>query len=342
MKEKKQLERLYAKYFNLVDKKLYMYIKSNLNDMMSPLEKAVAIYLLLGDVVCFDEEFSAVWEWENLVPVSEVSLDNNRVVCKNWSELYVRLLRKEGINARVVEAGNHYYVSFKIEGFSYLADATNCGGYYRSDNYYLSDLCHIKYGFMIDGLFCNGWLTRDGINQYKEKCDQLTQTINDVYRKQNRKVFTTEDEERLRNKVRNNVVNYAQSAGFMTREDINHRINLINRFKKLNIAGGGVEKRQLFNKFVFEVFREFSVDELGCYTFWFLNNGKWEVGKLLAVCSLEGFRYFLETDGILVEYDGTELKEELDRRNALQRSVPKILGLDLNMKKYTLYAKYFG
>lgn len=335
MREETFLKQKYATFFNVVDDELYLYVKNNLNDEMTKLEKAIAIYLILGDFLQFDVEFALKWEWANILSPSDISLEKNDVICKNWSFLYSRLLRKIGISASSIDRSdfNHYYVEFDIDGVTYKADLTNYGGYYRSDYYYLSDLTNIKYGFLIDGIRISYWKSHGDINiKRREFSDALMK----VYKMQNRRYVDEHKIEALRKKVRENIVSYAENVGFMSKEDINHRISIVNRFVRLIPGNFTVEKTQLFNKFIFEVFREFTIDEFDCYTFWFENEGRYKIIKLLSVASETGFRFFLDIDGVFTEYGVEDIKRIFDNNNALQCDISVILGLDLDVEKYSV------
>lgn len=59
--------------------------------------------------------------------ISEVTSKNNRIVCKQWSELYAYFLRKYGIDSNIVSIGSELQNKEQIQGHSYVEVYTDNG-----------------------------------------------------------------------------------------------------------------------------------------------------------------------------------------------------------------------
>jgi len=65
------------------------------------------------------------------------NLENNKVICRDWSHIYHDLLKEVGIDSRVEEMEKHMYVIVNIDNIQILADPTSK---------YYSDMVRAKYG----------------------------------------------------------------------------------------------------------------------------------------------------------------------------------------------------
>ena len=125
-------------------------IMTGIDNFTNPLVASRIIYLKLAQVLCYDEHVPAYNQ--NLAnPImqdlyytksSEVTLENNRVTCILWANVYASLLQKLGIDAKVIGNGKHKLVEFTIEGTTYTADATN--SFLDNDNIYINDFTRVK------------------------------------------------------------------------------------------------------------------------------------------------------------------------------------------------------
>jgi len=115
-------------------------ILNSMPNNLNKLEQARYIYLKLGLLFNFSTKFNNTTsgEYANMYTkkYDTDKLKNNQLICKLWAKLYSELLMEIGIENSVVNFG-HEYVSFRIDGVMWIADATN-GNY--------SDLSKIKYG----------------------------------------------------------------------------------------------------------------------------------------------------------------------------------------------------
>lgn len=126
------------------------FIMAGIDNYTNPLVAVRMIYLKLAQVLCYDEHFPAYNQ--NLAnPImqelyytrsSEVTLENNKVTCALWANVYVLFLQKLGIDAKVIVNDKHKLVEFTIEGVRYTADATN--SFLDKDNIYVNDFTRVK------------------------------------------------------------------------------------------------------------------------------------------------------------------------------------------------------
>lgn len=125
-------------------------IMTGIDNFTNPLVASRIIYLKLAQVLCYDEHVPAYNQnlanpiMQNLyyTKSSEVTLENNRVTCILWANVYASLLQKLGIDAKVIGNGKHKLVEFTIEGTTYTADATN--SFLDNDNIYINDFTRVK------------------------------------------------------------------------------------------------------------------------------------------------------------------------------------------------------
>lgn len=87
--------------------------------------------------------------------ISKYDEDNNRVTCRNWSELYAYFLEKYiGENAYINKKGKHKNVKFAIDDIIITADATN-SIFSELDKTDFTDLTRAKLGFAPAGFKTN-------------------------------------------------------------------------------------------------------------------------------------------------------------------------------------------
>ena len=115
-------------------------ILNSIPSNLTKIEQARYIYIRLGLIFNFSTKFNNTTsgEYANMYTkqYDTDKIENNQLICKLWAKLYSELLTEIGIENCIVKFG-HEYVSFRIDGVMWIADATN-GNY--------SDLSKIKYG----------------------------------------------------------------------------------------------------------------------------------------------------------------------------------------------------
>lgn len=143
-----------------VDAILFKHIIDRVDITREPFYVARAVYIELGKLVSYDPTFLALdqnvsIEEANAIynkRISEISLANNKVVCKDWAELYATILNLLGIKATVV-GGFHKYVTLDCDGTLIKADATNTV-YVSEDSLSMPDIARIQAGLSTGGYTC--------------------------------------------------------------------------------------------------------------------------------------------------------------------------------------------
>lgn len=310
---------------NKVDDSLLSYIDRFIKPEMKELEKAIVIYLGLGDVLCYSPEFSLTYDYDKALRSSEVNLGNNEIMCKSWSILYHRLLKQYGVFSKVLRVKGHYKVQIPLDGVIYQADATGYGAY--GIHYSMSDIARIKYGFKIEKFILCTAIDPYDVNLFIEKSAELKEMISSVYKKQNRKCYSNlriiSSCERVMDRIEEN----KEKVGFGTEEDITYRVNIINRFWRLNIDNSPLEKVQLFNNFFKIIFGDFEEHEAKCYNLYSCLDGKVIIYKLIAIAVEADFYYYLDDGKEFKAYDSKSLIDEIWRRDIKLNSYTDILGI---------------
>lgn len=110
----------------------------DLPDEVTALEKAIFIYIKMCRILTYDEEYYAVGQvgsrtWKHLALdyISDITPQNNRTVCFEFTAIYAKLLSELGINFySLYEKGDesfygdgHVYLNFRVEEFLLCADS---------------------------------------------------------------------------------------------------------------------------------------------------------------------------------------------------------------------------
>lgn len=325
---------------NKLDEKMIRYVDSFVDDSMSDLEKAISIYLCLGDVLCYDPYFALTCDYNKASMTRNISPDNNEMICKSWSFLYCRLLKLYGIKAKVERNKAHYKVLLNLNDVEYSIDATIWGGdgYYQS----MSDTARIKFGFKIARFNVSGIGMSYDKNVFTNHSLELKKTIDKVYKKQNRKVISEEQVFRLCNKVVEKVQYHGRVNGVGSLTDINYRVDMINRFWGMNINDqGAVEKAQLFNSFFRKMFEDYDdyYYTYKSYSVFAYKNHKLKIYKLLAFDIDGQYYYFMDDGKKFISYTKQDVIREFSKRNARVSEFTEVPGLFVGLEAYRIKAK---
>lgn len=332
MKNKNYVVEIFDNLVNRVDNDLFMYLKNNLNDEMSALEKSIAIYLYLGDILCYSPLFNLTASYDNVSLTRDVNFNNNEIMCKTWSFLYSRILTKMGISSKIVKSRFHYKVHIFIDDVIYQADATAYGNYGLC--YSMSDIARIKCGFRIEKFTV---YTKDS-NTNKHTVDDnknLNDIIDKIYDVQKRKVSLSKRINSLVGRVMEKIEKNRDYVGVGTEEDLLYRIKLINRFWRLDLTNAYVEKMQLFNSFFKVIFGDLDEYDVRSYNLYVDTDNELVIYKLIAVDMDDRFYYFLDNGKEFELYDSKRLVDKIRNDGMIVASGVDIIGLytELNLSK---------
>lgn len=322
---------------NKVDVSLIEYLDKYIDDEMSKLEKSIVIYLCLGDVLCYSPLFSLTYEYEKTSIVSDINLDNNDIICKNWAILYHRLLNYYGIFSKVVREKSHYKVEIPLNSVIYNADATGYGNF--GFHYSMSDIARIKYCFRIEKFTVSSVVNYDNFDLFIKSCRELSDTIDEVYRKQDRKYYHKDLISRYIGKIIELVETNSIKVGAYTEEDILYRIKLINRFWGLNITNSPLERAQLFNNFYKVLFSDYDDYEVKCYNLYSNVEENIFIYKLLVIGTCNKYYYFLDNGHRFENVSVRELIRKINERNIRIPDYTEILGIDTILDNFRYLKK---
>ena len=320
--------------FNKVDSKLLEYIDRFIKEDMTDIEKALVIYLCLGDVLYYSPLFSLSYDYDRVSLTSDVSLENNEIICKNWAILYHRILTKYNIISKVVKKKGHYKTEIINDGTYYSVDGTGYGAY--GMHYSMSDIARIKFGFKIEKFFVSGTVDPYDLNLFMTKNRELEESIDKVYKIQGRKIISNERINAFIKRAMQIVELNSNKVGFGTKEDIDYRIKIINRFWRLNITSSPLEKMQLFNSFYKVVFSDYEEYESKCYNVYSWLDDKISMYKLFVIDINDGYYYYLDDGREFREYSKKDLLKEFEERNIRISDYTEILGIYSGLENFKL------
>lgn len=325
MKINKLLCEVSDKLTKKVNTNLIQYVDRYIDDSMSNIEKAVVIYLCLGDVLHYSPKYNFRNISKYITSVRDIDLLNNDIICKNWAILYSRLLSKYGILARVVKKRFHYFVEIVDDGIIYKADATAYASY--NDHYTMSDISKIKVGFKIQKFKVSNTVDQNDTDRMYGKSLELESIIDKVYSKQNRKVIEEERINKSRNKVMRLIEKNSEKVGFMTPEDIYYRIKVLNRFWKLNTIENPVERMQLFNYFYSTLFYDCDIVDIRIFNIYSFTSNGVNINKLIAFDIYDKYFYYFDDGKEFKRYSKEELINEFFDRNVRLSEFTEIPGI---------------
>ncbi len=324
---KKSLTSIADKFTNKLDDKMIEYVSKFIHDDMSTLEKAICIYICLGDVLRYSPYFCLTHDYNKINMVRDINPVNNEMICKNWAILYHRLLKYYGIKSKVCRLTAHYRVEMEDDGVVYGMDATGYGGNHYA--YTLSDITRIKCNLKINGFIVSRTVDVRDRSKFSEAYNNLTHTIDKVYERLGMKLVSDERLDSLKYKVGRLVKEHARVFGIGSNTDVNYRIKVINRFWGLDIIQSPVEKVQLFNafyKFIFDDFTTFQYQSK-CYNVFAYKDHELVMYKLL-VLEIDGiYSYYLDDGKKFSYYDKQDILKEFRDRNIRITEFTDIIGL---------------
>ena len=150
----------------------------------------------------------------------------------------------------IVERG--CFVSFVVDGLTYLADASRYGG--DLFNYKLSDFSNVQFGLELNGLSMFLFDYSVGYDVMKSRFDFFVNQI-DIVRK---RLYSKLGMDDVFKKVSDYVSKKFKCYSFrdMDFDCLIERIPFLNYFLRMNIAGGSIEKHQLLRKVVGILFKD--------------------------------------------------------------------------------------
>lgn len=164
----------------LVNQELVDEVLRGIPEGIEKLEKACYVYIKLCKLLTYDDEFYALnsnnymaSQYRNIDNLKDISLENNKVVCYNFTLLYAYILDKLGIKFKLnistfsEFSGGHANLEFRDDKFLVLADSVK--------SILNSDLTNAKLNDDLNGFRC--------LNQNRKTREEFDKKIVKIYRK---------------------------------------------------------------------------------------------------------------------------------------------------------------
>lgn len=281
-----------------VSDSLRNYVHENLPDTLdSDIEKAIGIYLLLATKLRYAPIYTLTEDYYDTQPYFDVTLENNEVVCIQFAIIYYKLLEEYGIEANLSgDVNSHMYVNLNFGSLSFRADATRYGFY--SDQFDLSDMTNLKYGFKAEGIYIPDYAYSD-FNYIAFAKERLNSIITTVYRKMGLRIDVKDKFDEYVDSFQRK---YLSVTGNVNKEDFDFRISILN--KHFKFVEDNVENTQFYNLLLYSFFYDIADERMESITLYRRNCGRIELSKLLVIYDedLKPY-YYLYTNGKLVNYD---------------------------------------
>lgn len=169
-----------------INEELKKVILKDLDDSLTPLEKAIYIYLRLCKYLTYDAKFylsdgfREEQSHRTIEDISKINSEKNRVVCYDFNMLYAKFLQELGLKpvifGRVAYSENHETLEVLFSNLILKADSTT--------SFFKNDLTNAKLGLPLKGLKC---LTENEIAQ-KEFSDSLNK-VYELFKKEENKAY---------------------------------------------------------------------------------------------------------------------------------------------------------
>lgn len=289
-----------------VSDSLRSYVRNNLPDTLeNDMERAIAIYILLATKLRYSPIYTITEDYYDTQPYFDVTLENNEVVCIQFSIIYHKLLKEYGIDANLAgDINSHMYVNLNFGSVSFRADATRYGFY--SDQLELCDVTNLKYGFMVEGLFVPERTYTD-VKYVEYVKERIHNSIIKVYEVLGLRID-------LKNKFDSYIDKYQRTHlslnGDVNKKEFDERISILN--SHFEFVEDNVENTQFYNYLLYSFFYDIADERMESISLYRKGDKGIELSKLLVLYDQEGKPYYyLYTNGKLINYDVNTIVEIL-------------------------------
>ncbi len=304
-----------------IDKSIIDYIDKSVKSLNDDTDMALAIYIKLAQLFWYSPSFVYENDYSVVQDLSQISVENNDVICLHFSIIYSKLLSMYGIKNSLLGNDEHLLVKVMTDKFVMFADATRYGA--ERNEYMLSDLTNLKLSLKLSGIYVLG----------EENSRRLIEEIDKVCDMLGIELYTTRRLDELLKKFRTYTMRRMQKCKIdgevvITRDEILRRIKFLNYFYHLKVKLHEVERLQFFSKYYRNIFEGFEFDTCRCITLGETNDDVSHLIRLLILADDFGeIYYFLENDNGFIEYTKDELLNQFDKRNiCFKYEVFNVLG----------------
>ncbi|MBO5375487.1 MAG: hypothetical protein J6A52_01390 [Bacilli bacterium] len=210
-----------------IDSKLKDAILEGINDNDSDIEKAVYIYIKMCKLLTYDDEYYVKGQisdhtnkHSDINNISKITLENNKVICTEFTAIFSMFLKKLGLNYLVQPEGGEYgkghsWLKFVGDKFIVNADAALSILY--------GDLARAKFNKPLEGLKC--------LNENEETRNEFLELINSIYQRIIEEEKKKEDFEKV-------VSRYQQITSNLKEMPLDERLRVMtDKVKNDNVRG---------------------------------------------------------------------------------------------------------
>ncbi len=282
---------------------------------LSELEVAIALYIILCRVVSYSSDYIINHNINNIPKFYEVNDLNNEVICITFAIIYYKLLKMYNIDANLSgDFFTHMKVELRINSMMLSADGTFFGfNQMKKDCYNISDLGNVKFGFSLTGFYLESVYYTDlsYIKYNKEKLYNAILNVNRMLDINNEKAIMIGNilydyEIELRRLKKN--------SADVTLEEIDYRMNTLNRIYGFKLKDCICENKQFLSKFKHRILGDISLRDILLYKD---DVNGFELFNLYIIDLNGNLLYYFEDGRAFKRYDYEEIKELINSYNLL-------------------------
>ncbi len=260
------------------------YMDSKLpKDLTDTLEKAIAIYILLGDIVRYDTKYFRHKDYSKLDSIDKIDLSNNEIICRSGAIMYHKLLSHYQIPSTIYGEG-HLSVILPYEKALYDID-----GFAFGQDEILSDVARIKFRLKIESIKV---IEVASLNEEEEyyKQRKVEEKKEKVYKRLERKFVSEESFVKRLEKISEILKNTSKGN---IQEEINRRINILNWFYRLPLGETmSYERYQMLKKYDAFLFQDFPSAAIHKTSIWEPTSTDLHIRRVIKIRDSQNENYF--------------------------------------------------
>ena len=260
------------------------YVDSKLpKDLTDTLEKAIAIYILLGDIVRYDTKYFRHKDYSKLDSIDKIDLSNNEIICRSGAIMYHKLLSHYQIPSTIYGEG-HLSVILPYEKALYDID-----GFAFGQDEILSDVARIKFRLKIESIKV---IEVASLNEEEEyyKQRKVEEKKEKVYKRLERKFVSEESFVKRLEKISEILKNTSKGN---IQEEINRRINILNWFYRLPLGETmSYERYQMLKKYDAFLFQDFPSAAIHKTSIWEPTSTDLHIRRVIKIRDSQNENYF--------------------------------------------------
>lgn len=300
-----------------LNEEIIQYIENNLPQSINDsLEKAIAIYILLGDIVSYDVRYIKEKDPTILEKINNITLQNNQITCRQWALIYHKLLNYYHIQSNLYGEG-HLSVILPVNNSIIKTD-----GFEFNQEKREYDVERIKFGIKIKDFKVMETASQNEQDK-KNKQNLLEEKIEKVYKSLNRKVITEEEWHKKLKRISNHLKKFSRGVN---KTEAKKRIALLNWFLNLPLGkDANMERYQYITSYLHFLFDDFPFTAVKTTSLYEETENNIKLLKAIKITDENNNpHYYLERQNKFEEYSKEQIKELMDSnilipRHAMQK-----------------------